>query len=199
MSNPDFINQGLEQARYALTNIIGMTNAQLQPKTLPRSLKQRASGRLSQLETIVRRLLYLMALMLGLPELKTPRQADPRQLPEGTEIVSFPTQRRFALSAKKVAVAADALPQQMPFRDGQPVPAAPFLARIAALYRVLKDPDAHAKRLAHAIARQREKGEPAPHVLPLASAFRLRPELGILSAALPGMIRARLQDAWNTS
>ncbi|KCZ55433.1 hypothetical protein HY29_11965 [Hyphomonas beringensis] len=199
MSNPDFINHGLEQARYALTNIIGMTNAQLRPRTLPRSLKQRASGRLSQLEMIVRRLLFLMALMLGLPAPAEPRKTEPRQLPEGTEIVSFPTQRRFALSAKKVAMVSDAVFLQPPFRDGQPVLAAPFLARIAALYRVLKDPDAHAKRLARCIARQKQAGEPAPQIMPIASAYRLRPELGIVSAALPGMIRALLQDWCDTS
>ena len=57
---------GPREAGYALTNIIGMTNANLRPLTLKRSLKQRASGRLKQLEVIVRRLLTLMALALTL-------------------------------------------------------------------------------------------------------------------------------------
>lgn len=51
---PDLIHHGLEQARLALWAVINMTNAHLRPLTLRRSLKQKASGRLKQLEIIVR-------------------------------------------------------------------------------------------------------------------------------------------------
>lgn len=97
---PDIIHHGLEQARLALWAMINMTNAHLRPLTLRRSLKQKAMGRLKQLEIIVRRLLTLMALALTLPAVR-PRTrltcAAPTPLPEGTEIVTFPTPRRFAL------------------------------------------------------------------------------------------------------
>ncbi|MFH1518147.1 MAG: hypothetical protein ABIH17_09760, partial [Pseudomonadota bacterium] len=75
-------------------------NAHLRPLTLRRSLKQKAMGRLKQLEIIVRRLLTLMALALTLPAVR-PRTrltcATHTPLPEGTEIVTFPAPRRFAL------------------------------------------------------------------------------------------------------
>ena len=73
---PDLIHHGLEQARLALWAVINMTNAHLRPLTLRRSLKRRASGRLKQLEIIVRRLLTLMALALTLPAVR-PRTASP--------------------------------------------------------------------------------------------------------------------------
>ncbi|MFT5775661.1 hypothetical protein [Hyphomonas sp.] len=90
---PDIIHHGFEQARYALLAVINMTDAHLRPLTLRRSLKRRASGRLKQLEIIVRRLLTLMALALTLPAVR-PRTgftpATPTPLPEGTELVTFP-------------------------------------------------------------------------------------------------------------
>ena len=116
---PDFIHHGLEQARLALWAVINMTNAHLRPLTLKRSLKQRASGRLKQLEIIVRRLLTLMALALT-------------------------------------------------------------------------------KRLARSLERQRKRGDPKPQALPMASAYRLRPELGMIATALPGLLSAAL-ETWDNS
>ena len=134
---PDLIHHGLEQARLALLAVINMTNAQLRPLTLKRSLKRRASGRLKQLEIIVRRLLTLMALGLTLPAVRlrtglTP--ATPVPLPEG----------------------------------------------------------------ARSLDRQRKRGDPKPVALPMASAYRLRPELGAIATALPGMLNAAL-ETWDNS
>ena len=196
----DLISHGLREAGLALTNIIGMTNIHLKPETLPRSLARRASGRLKQLEVIVRRLLTLMALALELAPVR-PRltPATPAPLPEGTEIATFPSPRRFALSAR-ITSGHDwsgdglALDRQ---RTG-PVPAAPFLARVSALYKVLDNPDLHARRLARSLARQQKRGDPKPVALPMASAYRLRPELGMIATALPGLLSAALEK-WDNS
>ena len=166
---PDLIHHGLEQARFALTNIIGLTNIHLKPLTLRRSLKRRASGRLKQLEVIVRRLLTLMALALELAPVRprtglTPATTSP--LPEGTEIVTFPAPYRFAL--------------------------------VSALYKVLEAPDLYARRLARSLARQQKRGDPKPVALPMASAYRLRPELGAVATALPGLLNAAL-ETWDNS
>ena len=100
MSQPcDIVAHGLREAGYALTNIIGMTNANLRPLTLKRSLKQRASGRLKQLEVIVRRLLTLMALALTLAPVRPRINPAPDPTEAGVETVSFPTPRRFGLTA----------------------------------------------------------------------------------------------------
>ena len=200
---PDIIHHGLEQARYALLAVINMTNAQLRPLTLQRSLKRRASGRLKQLEIIVRRLLTLMALALSLPAVR-PRTcltpATPVPLPEGTEIVTFPAPYRFALSGRVQAEvdldASGLFPGSV--RASGPVLAAPFLARVSALYKVLEAPDLYAKRLARSLDRQRKRGDPKPVALPMASAYRLRPELGAIATALPGMLNAALEK-WDNS
>ena len=202
---PDFIHHGLEQARLALWAVINMTNAQLRPLTLRRSLKQKAMGRLKQIEVIVRRLLTLMALALAL-ELAPVRPrtrltpATPTPLPEGTEIVTFPAPYRFALSGRvQPEVDPDAsvlFPGCVPASG--PVPAAPFLARVSALYKVLEKPEVYAKRLARSLDRQRKRGDPKPVALPMASAYRLRPELGLIATALPGLLNAALEK-WDNS
>ena len=95
MSQPsDIVAHGLREAGYALTNIIGMTNANLRPLTL----KQRATGRLKQLEVIVRRLLTLMALVLTLAPVRPRINPAPDPTEAGVETVSFPTPRRFGLT-----------------------------------------------------------------------------------------------------
>ena len=199
----DLISHGLREASLALTNIIGMTNIHLKPLTLPRSLARRASGRLKQLEIIVRRLLTLMALALTLAPVR-PRTgltpATPAPLPEGTEIVTFPAPYRFALSGR---VQPDVDPEASVVFPGSiraygPVPAAPFLARVSALYKVLEAPDLYAKRLARSLDRQRKRGDPKPVALPMASAYRLRPELGLIATALPGLLSAALEK-WDNS
>jgi hypothetical protein len=200
---PDFIHHGLEQARYALLAVINMTNAHLRPLTLRRSLRQKAMGRLKQLEIIVRRLLTLMALGISLPAVRSRTDltlATPTPLPEGTELVSFPAPYRFALSGRvQPAVDPDAsglFPGSV--RASGPVPAAPFLARVSALYKVLEAPELYATRLARSLARQRKRGDPKPVALPMASAYRLRPELGAIATALPGMLSAAL-ETWDNS
>ena len=200
---PDLIHHGLEQARLALLAVINMTNAQLRPLTLRRSLKRRASGRLKQLEVIVRRLLTLMALALTLPAVR-PRTgltpATPVPLPEGTEIVTFPAPYRFALSGRVQPEVDPEASGLFPgcVRVSGPVPAAPFLARVSALYKVLEAPELYAKRLARSLERQRRRGDPKPVAMPMASAYRLRPELGMIATALPGMLNAALEK-WDNS
>ena len=200
---PDFIHHGLEQARLALWSVINMTNAQLRPLTLKRSLKQKAMGRLKQIEIIVRRLLTLMALALELAPVR-PRTcltpAAPVPLPEGTETVTFPASYRFALSGRMQPEVDPEASVVFPgsIRAYGPVPAAPFLARVSALYKVLEAPELYAKRLARSLDRQQKRGDPKPVALPMASAYRLRPELGLIATALPGLLNAALEK-WDNS
>ena len=175
---PDIVHHGLEQARLALWAVINMTNAQLRPLTL-------------------------MALALTLPAVR-PRTdhtpATPMPLPAGTETVTFPAPYRFALSGRvqpDVDLDASGLfPESV--RACGPVLAAPFLARVSALYKVLEAPDLYAKRLARSLERQRKRGDPKPAALPMASAYRLRPELGLIATALPGLLNAALEK-WDNS
>ncbi|KCZ93339.1 hypothetical protein [Hyphomonas johnsonii] len=197
----DFITHGLSEARLALTNIIGMTNIHLKPQTLTRSLKRRAMARLVQLEIIVRRLLTLMALALQLAPVHPRARAVSTPLPDGVELISFPAPRRFALSARLQAAFDPDASVHFPctVRACGPVPAAPFLDRVSSLYRVLAAPEVHARRLARSLERQKRRGDPRPCALPMVGTYRLRPELGIVATALPGMLAAALESWDNTS
>ncbi|KCZ47433.1 hypothetical protein HY3_04475 [Hyphomonas pacifica] len=202
----DFLVQGLEQARRAVVDVVGRDNLQLNPKTMPRSRRARANGRLKQIETIVRRLILLMAFALKLGPLaaSAPRapQAEP-DLPEGTQLAIFPRVpvKRFTLMppARRVILSDQA-------RDtfgavlglSGPVSTQPLIDRILALQKILKAPEAAAKRLARTLQRMQAKGEARPMVGPAAGAFRLSPELGAVATALPGFIRAGL-ESWESS
>ena len=79
-----------------------------------------------------------------------------------------------------------------------PVSTKPLIDRILALQKILKAPEAAAKRLARTLQRMKAKGEPKPMVGSAAGAFRLSAELGAVSTALPEFIRAAL-ESWESS
>ena len=199
-----FLSMGLEVAERALTDLVARDNLHLRPEKMPRTRRGKANGRLKQIEQIVRRLLTLMALSLHIVFAPPRKRAPAPGLPEGVELVTFPG-------------AADpcfALPPRAggPFPSGPvmdtfgttygpqgPVPTARLLARIRAIRRVLKSPDSAAKRLARSLQRLKASGEPRPMTGHAHSAFRLSPELGALSTALPGLLNASLEATWEES
>ena len=79
------------------------------------------------------------------------------------------------------------------------MPTARLLARIRAVWRVMKAPDAFAIRLARTLQRIKAKDEPRPMAGPPESAYRLSPELGALATMLPGMLNAALEESWESS
>ena len=199
----DYISFGLDRAGGAVMDIIAHDNLQLYPKTMPRTRRAKANGRLKQIEQIVRRLIFLMALAL---KLEPPQPREPRKepdLPDGVELAIFPRvpQRRFVLMPSAQAMTgSEPLPCSVRAVSGPPgpVPTAPLVQRIVALQRVLKAPAAAAKRLARTIERLKAKGDPKPYVGPPQSAFRLGHELGALASALPGLLNAAL-ESWEES
>ncbi|KCZ91750.1 hypothetical protein [Hyphomonas johnsonii] len=197
---PDLIHHGLEQARLALWAVINMTNAHLRPLMLKRSLKQKAMGRLKQLEIIVRRLLTLLALSLTLAPVKPRSPATPGSGDRLADPVCRKAVPGFALTGKLLSGFDPDTSGLFPctVRASGPVPAAPILARLAALQQVLAAPDAHARRLARALQRQRDRGEARPVALPMTRTHRMVPELGMIATALPGLIRTAL-ESWDNS
>jgi len=199
----DYISFGLEQARGAVLGLMARDNLQLQPKTMPRTRRQKASGRLKQVEIIVRRLIFLMALALKLAPVRPRTPAPEEALEDDVELAIFPRvpQRRIVLMppAQAPAVFSPFMVHVAPVSGPPgPVSSAPLIARISALLHLLKAPETAAKRLARIIERLKAKGEPRPIAGPVASAFRLSPELGALSTALPGQINAAL-ETWESS
>jgi hypothetical protein len=199
-----FIAHGLEQARYVLFNVRNLTDMVRAPVTLRRGTAQRARAKLKILETIVRRLLWLMALGLTLAPVRPRAATGPVPLAPGVEDVtqSFPS-----VPACRISLAGRAMDMTLTEGSGHfpdtvrasgPVPAARIFARIIALHELLSAPEAHAKRLARSLERLRRKGEARPVCMPDTGAFRLRAELGLVATALPGMINARL-ETWESS
>ena len=77
--------------------------------------------------------------------------------------------------------------------------AAPLIARIIALQRLLKDPAPAAKRLARHLAQMKARQEPRPICPPIAGTFRLGAELGTVASALPGLVSRAVADWPDTS
>jgi hypothetical protein len=195
-----FLTHGLAAAQRALASVAELTQAHLNPNTLGRTLAQRARAELARLEIIIRRLLTLMALAIELAPVK------PRSVTSGTpksdaaEPICRKSVPGFSLTAKVLSAfdpdASGLLPCTI--RASGPVPAAPILARLAVLQLLLAAPDAHARRLARTLARQRRAGEAAPIALPMARTHRMPPELGAIATSLPDMLRAAFKS-WESS
>ena len=49
------------------------------------------------------------------------------------------------------------------------------------------------------LARQQKRGDPSPVALSMVSAYRLRPELGMIATALPGLLSAALEKSDDSS
>jgi hypothetical protein len=209
-----FIEQGLAAARNALLGVRAEAGLHLEPKTVSKRLRARVRSRLKAIETIVRRLITLMAAALEVAPAggagATGRAAAPTAQPDGAEDVtqSFAALQgpvyHLRLTARPVRGLADW--HQMLAGSGSasalatgPVPAAPLLAQIVALHRVLKDPEPAARRLARHLAGLKASRQPRPICPPSAGDFRLGAELGTVSTALPGLITRALADWPDTS
>ena len=197
MTNPSaFVSHGIAQAQRALEGVATMTNAHLNPTTLGRTLAQRARAELARLEIIIRRLLTLMALGLVLPPVPVrafsvhPSCTGRVETKASTGITGL-SPRLLGPDMDRAGLATTA-------RACGPVQAAPILARLAALQELLAAPEAHARRLARTLERQRKAGEAAPMALPMTRTHRLPPELGAIATALPELLRDAFKS-WESS
>ena len=191
-----FVSHGIAHAQSALAAVAVMTDAHLNPTTLKRTLARRARAELARLEIIIRRLLVLMALGLVLPPV--PVRAFSVH-PSGNERVETKASGRLTgLSPRILGPDMDRDGLATAARSCGPVQAAPILARLAALQELLAAPEAHARRLARTLERQRKAGEAAPMALPMNRTHRLPPELGAIATALPELLRDAFKS-WESS
>jgi hypothetical protein len=70
----------------------------------------------------------------------------------------------------------------------------PLIRRAAVLLKIMKQPDAAARRMARLIERMKNRGDTRPYCLPLADRHRLRPELALLAGAVRLQVNAALAD-----
>lgn len=209
-----FVEQGLAAAHTALLAVRGEANLHLEPKHVTKSLRARVRARLKAIEVIVRRLIFLMAAALepAPPPPAGPSSGQDRDMSgslpglfAGVEDVtaSFralaPPVYRLRLIGRQVAGMEDwreifAGQGSARLAASGPVPAAPLLAHILALHRVLKKPEAAARRLARQLQQMKGRREPRPVCPPTAGGFRLGADLGLVASALPGFVAAALED-----
>ena len=198
--NTTFLEQGIRAALYALADTASRANLHLKPKTITKSLKRRCMAEMKVIAVLIRRLIMLMALSIQLAPFK-PRAPKPAPKIEGAEDVtaSFgPQPSGFSLAPPKAGPPIRCLNgvYMVPKRS---VDAAPVIARLVALIRILKNPEPHAKRLARTIQRWQAKGEARPHVVPMAGRHRLDPELGLVASLLPQLLNEALKGWADTS
>ncbi|KDA03032.1 hypothetical protein [Hyphomonas oceanitis] len=191
-----FVTHGIAHAQRALANLAAMTNAHLHPTTLKRTLAQRARAELVRLEIIIRRLLVLMALGLVLPPV--PVRASSGHHSDTERVETKASTGLTGLAPRVLGPDMDRDGLATAARSCGPVQAAPILARLAALQELLAAPEAHARRLARTLERQRKAGEAAPMALPMTRTHRLPPELGAIATALPELLRDAFKS-WETS
>ncbi|MEH6807521.1 MAG: hypothetical protein V7651_01635 [Hyphomonas oceanitis] len=191
-----FVTHGIAHVHRALATVGVMTRAHLNPTTLKRTLAQRARAELARLEIIIRRLLTLMALALVLPPV--PVRASSGHHSDTERVETKASTGLQGLSPRCLGPDMDSDGLATTTRACGPVQAAPILARLAALQELLAAPEAHARRLARTLERQRKAGEAAPMALPMTRTHRLPPELGAIATALPELLRNAFKS-WESS
>ena len=199
----DFLQQGFRQAELELVDIVGSANLHLKPETVTRSLRARVRARLKALETILRRLILLMAMALDLAPVKPQAARAAAPLPEGVEDVTASFRAHLTLYNMALMPGATVRLETgpvRPFPDSSrtfsgPFPAAPLLARASALFRLLKAPEAAARRMARLLDRMKRRGEGRPWCLPMTRRHLMAPELALLAGVLPGLVNTAL-EAW---
>lgn len=182
-----------------------------------RAAARRFMSRLRQLETLLRRLLVLMAAELSADlEIKAPvipEEAQPlsgissnepirsnitRAHPERSRRTSthtdFPLLRILRPYTAEDAARLSALPR----RALRPVDETLLVHRYCTLLKHLQHPERLARRMARHLARLRAAGEIRPTCAPQPGLHRLSPELGALAACLPALIAAALSDWYDT-
>lgn len=193
------LEQGFEDLRNDLLDTLGEANLHLQPETITRTLHARVRAKLKVIETLLRRLILLLAMTLDLPPVR-PRAVRPAApLPEGVEDVTasfrahLPPQYRMVLMPPPSGVPGE-FSALAPARRTGPILAMPLLRRAAGLLKVMKQPDAAARRMARLIERMKKRSDARPYCLPIAGCHRLRPELALLAGAIRLQVNAALAD-----
>ena len=188
----DFFNCAFHEIRRGLAMLVVPANLDRTPETLTQAVARRVKTRLKELETILRRLIMLIALGLTLAPVK-PRTRPPAETAEDPVFTKSQPLYSCALSGqvRVFSLEGTEFPEAAGHATG-PVPAAPLLRRIAGLARILRAPDRYAVRLARTLERLRRAGATRPLCLSMPT-HRLHPELGLLAAGLP----YQLADAWD--
>lgn len=166
-----------------------------------RALARQIRARLIMARALLRRVLFLMALALPVPDVDTPNR-------EGVEHKSG---RKLAGPAKEAAAQLALSSGRVWLRDA-PLPSLDeprlptdidtrldrMMEQLVLMFSLAANPAAYAERLALRLARQRAAGEVAPVCLPVAEAFRMPPAISLIAGAVQDRLSRALLD-WRSS
>ena len=176
-----FIEEGFRAAREAVEATIDRAQLHLKPETITKRLAQYVRSRIRMVETILRRLVVLLAAEVDLtdpaptrpgPTARTPRKPAPR----GFQLFPRSTSRSGAL---------DALRARETGLDRNCTAAGPLLDRLKTLTRHLEHPAPLARRMARMLNAAKANGELRPVLFAQRGLHRLGWELALIAQALP--------------
>jgi hypothetical protein len=196
-----FIDKGLKAAEAEVADAVAMANLHLKPDTITKSLRQRCMARYRQVAVIVRRLIFLLALSIQLAPARPRAQRQAASQPGVEDVTaSFgPQLGAFKLAPAKITPRPESFAAAAGKKPAGPVTAGPLIVRICLLLKVIREPDAHARRLAFTLRRWRTRGESKPFIGPSAGQHKLRAELGLVAGLLPKLLGTAMEDWTNTS
>lgn len=214
----DIVRIAVQQIGLAVVGLIGWTGVYISERIPTKWKLRRAGTRLKALETLVRRLITLMALKLN-EEPDTTRFAHSPsdshataiapensgdiggEIPDMIESISFQTSRHCRFRLLPALMEFSERPDFSSFTNGTAsaeIAAKRFTRRIVALQRIVDAPEVHARRLARALHKIRRSGEFKPVVSPVAIPSGLAPEIGILHGGISFELREALRK-WSSA
>ena len=212
MIGPGFIEAGLAALRDALETVAERAGLILRRYKITRTAARAFRAKVRQLETVLRRLVVLMAAEIQLaphPEPLTPAQAgvsssetapseDTRAHPErsrrtGTRHRGFILIPDSQYDPEKFE-ALRALPRGAP----KPVDEAPLVHRYDTLRALIENPHALARRMARHLARWKAAGDSRPHCPAQPGLHRLGAELGAIASLLPRAVNDSLKGWYDS-
>ena len=211
MIGPGFIEAGLAALRDALETAAERAGLILRRYRITRTAARAFRAKVRQLETVLRRLVVLMAAEIqtaphpepvegpakaGTSSSETAPSQDTRAHPERSRRTGT---RGFILIPNshydpEKFEALRALPRGAP----KPVDETPLVHRYDTLRALIENPHALARRMARHLARWRAAGDSKPHCPAQPGLHRLSAELGAIASLLPLAVNDSLRDWYDS-
>ena len=189
-----FMREGFAAVRDALDDAVARANLHLRPETITKAAARRVRATLKLLETLLRRLLVLMAAELTLDPVRErgDREHAPNPRKRQRGFVLMPVWRSDLLRLEGLETGYPGLSRN---HTGTSL----LLDRVSRLRALIENPHTAAKRMARMLARLKREGALRPMALPQTGLHRQRPELGLVASILPQMIGEALSGWYDTS
>lgn len=203
MIGPGFIEAGLAALRDALETAAERAGLILRRYKLTRTAARAFRAKVRQLETVLRRLVVLMAAEIETAKINplipakagtsysepAPSQSAPKK-PRPRGFVLIPNSR---YDPEKFE-ALRALPRGAP----KPVDETPLVHRYDTLRALIENPHALARRMARHLARWKAAGDSKPHCPAQPGLHRLSAELGAIASLLPRAVNDSLKNWYDS-